>query len=76
MTDFSEEEIRRDLELTRKELAAYGHFVTGYSILASLPETEAGQYRLPLMKYERCLKDCEEFLVKLENLYKERFGEK
>jgi len=72
----SNETLLRDIELTKKEAAAYNKLASGHKDLSELPENqESGQANLHHLKsidYSHKERACREFLLKLQELKKER----
>ena len=72
MKKVSNEELLADLELTKKELLAYGKLHEGFSILATLPENirsgKANLYASKSRAYHSHEQGCAKLLHKLQDL--------
>lgn len=65
----TKEEYLIDIENTKKELAAYKQLVSAYSVLRDLPENSTDStYSYQIRKYAQLVKDCQEFLHRLQGL--------
>lgn len=72
----SNELLLADIDITRKEMRAYGMLTEGFEMLASLPENQgngqSNMHYFQASKYRQAMADCDKFLNTLLELKKER----